>query len=74
MGVNHMSQVTLEVKGMTCGHCKAAVEGALKELSGVSTVDVDLSSGKVDVNYEDTRVSMNEMQEAVEDQGYDIVK
>lgn len=68
-----VSQVTLEVKGMTCGHCKSAVEGALKSLNGVSDVNVDLSSGKVDVNYEDASVSVNDMHEAVEDQGYDVI-
>lgn len=38
-------QATIEVKGMTCGHCEKAVEGALKELDGVSKVEVHLNTG-----------------------------
>ena len=44
-----MQTKTLDVRGMTCGHCKMSVEGALKGLDGVSAVDVDLNSGKVEV-------------------------
>ncbi|WP_202616151.1 copper chaperone CopZ [Sediminibacillus terrae] len=63
---------TLNVQGMSCGHCKMAVEGALKNLDGVSTAEVDLEAGKVDVTYDDAKVSYEAMKEAVEEQGYDV--
>ncbi|UOR11150.1 copper chaperone CopZ [Halobacillus amylolyticus] len=65
-------QTTLQVKGMTCGHCEAAVKGALQEVNGVKDVNVDLTTGKVDVSYEGD-VSHAEMEEAIEEQGYDVV-
>lgn len=68
-----MQTVTLNVEGMTCGHCSSAVEGALNELDGVSSVKVDLDTGKVDVTYDETKVSATAMNEAIEDQGYDVV-
>lgn len=37
----------IKVKGMSCGHCAAAVTKALEGLSGVSRVQVDLASGRV---------------------------
>jgi copper chaperone len=37
----------ITVKGMSCGHCAAAVTKALEALPGVSQVQVDLSSGRV---------------------------
>jgi copper ion binding protein len=43
-------QQTYSVLGMTCEHCVAAVSGALGELPGVSSVDVDLGEGKVVVH------------------------
>lgn len=67
-----MKDMTLDVEGMTCGHCKAAVEGALKELDGVSSVAVNLDTGKVDVKYDEAKVTVDAMREAVEDQGYDV--
>ncbi|MEN1969639.1 copper chaperone CopZ [Lentibacillus sp. N15] len=68
-----MQKLTLDVKGMTCGHCKSSVEGALGGLDGVTNVEVDLTTGKVDVMYDDAKVTVADIQEAVEDQGYDVV-
>lgn len=63
---------TINVQGMTCGHCKKSVEGALNELDGVSGAEVNLEAGNVKVNYDEAKVSLEDMQEAIEDQGYDI--
>ncbi|MBP2078053.1 copper chaperone CopZ [Oceanobacillus polygoni] len=67
-----MQTKTLAVKGMTCGHCKMSVEGALNKLDGVTASEVDLGSGKVEVTYDETKVSLENMKETVEDQGYDV--
>jgi copper chaperone len=67
-----MRQATLDVKGMTCNHCVMSVEGALKNLEGVSEVTISLDAGKVDVKYDNEKVSLDKMTEAVEDQGYDV--
>ena len=37
---------TLTVKGMSCNHCKQAVNQALEALPGVSDVTVDLEKGE----------------------------
>jgi copper chaperone len=68
-----MQTITLDVKGMTCGHCKMAVNGALSNLDGVLKVDVNLETGKVNVEFDSSKVSLEQMKEAVEDQGYDVV-
>ncbi|GLO68447.1 copper chaperone CopZ [Oceanobacillus kimchii] len=67
-----MQTKTLDVRGMTCGHCKMSVEGALQKLDGVTAAEVDLGSGKVDVTYDESKVSLENMKAAVEDQGYDV--
>lgn len=69
-----VTERTLEVSGMSCGHCKMAVSGALKGLDGISDVSVDLANGKVDVSYDEKKVNFEQMKDAVEDQGYDVVK
>ncbi|WLR61857.1 copper chaperone CopZ [Guptibacillus hwajinpoensis] len=68
-----MEQTTLKIEGMTCDHCKAAVTTALKELEGVSEVNVNVEEGTAKVSYNASSVSVLEMNEAVEEQGYDIV-
>lgn len=69
-----MQTKTLDVQGMSCGHCKMSVEGALTGLDGVSAAEVDLNTGKVEITYDGAKVSLENMKEAVEDQGYDVVQ
>lgn len=67
-----MKSLTLDVKGMTCGHCKMSVNGALTDLDGVSDVEINLETGKVEVVYDENKVDTEKMKEAIEDQGYDV--
>ena len=45
-----MSVTTYAVTGMTCGHCVSSVKEEVGEVPGVTGVDVDLESGRVDVS------------------------
>ena len=60
--------IELSVSGMTCGHCKAAVEGALKKVAGVAAVEVDLAAGKAKVSGEG--VQLESLVAAVAEEGY----
>ncbi len=40
-----MSSQTFQVTGMTCNHCVGAVTTELKNLAGVTAVEVDLVAG-----------------------------
>lgn len=66
-------ETILKVEGMTCGHCKEAVEGAVNKLDGVKSAAVDLEAANVTVDHEES-VTVEAMKEAIEDQGYDVVK
>jgi len=66
-----MSQTVLKVEGMSCGHCVSSVEGAVKKLGAEARVD--LAKGSVAVDFDETKVSLNAIKEAIEDQGYDVV-
>jgi copper chaperone len=71
MEESHMQNVTLQVKGMSCGHCVKSVEGAVRNLGG--SADVELESGKVTVHFDESQVKLEAIKEAIEDQGYDVV-
>ena len=45
-------QSTFTVKGMTCDHCKATVEGAVKALGGVKAAEANLDSKIVSVDHD----------------------
>ena len=40
-----MSKTTLKIEGMMCEGCVAKVDTALKNINGVTTVDVNLKKG-----------------------------
>lgn len=63
---------TLNVQGMTCGHCKMSVEGAINKIDGVSSAEVNLEAGSVDVTFDESKVTIDVMKDAIEEQGYDI--
>jgi copper chaperone len=67
-----MTEKTLRVPDMHCGHCKAAVEGELSKLSGVQIVNADLEKGTVKVSYDDGTVSTENLKEAIEEAGYTV--
>lgn len=65
---------TLNVEGMSCEHCVHAVKTAAGALAGVSNVDVDLKGKKVTVAFDPAQVTLKQIEDAIEDQGYDVVK
>lgn len=67
-----METVVLNVKGMSCGHCVKAVEGSVGALNGVEQVTVNLENGQVNVAFNSSKISLNEIKEAIDDQGYDV--
>ena len=67
-----MISVTLTVPDMSCGHCKAAVEGELNGLSGVESSNADVEKGTVAVRYDEGRVSNEQIIEAIEEAGYTV--
>ncbi|WP_436854358.1 copper chaperone CopZ [Staphylococcus caeli] len=67
-----MATETITVEGMSCAHCKQAVESALTQLDGVSSANVSLEQGNVAVDFDDNKVTHSDMAEAIEDQGYDV--
>ncbi|WP_404427418.1 copper chaperone CopZ [Ureibacillus chungkukjangi] len=67
-----MENVTLIVKGMSCGHCVKSVEGSVGELQGVDQVIVNLEDGQVTVSFDNGLVTLEKIKETIDDQGYEV--
>jgi copper chaperone len=67
-----MEKIVLQVNGMSCEHCVAAVKKAAASIAGVSNADVDLKSGKVALEYDSTKAALSAIKAAIEDQGYEV--
>ncbi|NUT39478.1 MAG: heavy-metal-associated domain-containing protein [Thermoactinospora sp.] len=59
------------VKGMTCGHCVSSVKEEVGEIAGVTSIDVDLSSGTLTVE-STAPLSADAVRAAVEEAGYEL--
>ncbi|MDF2719627.1 MAG: copper chaperone [Paenibacillus sp.] len=66
-----MQNVNLKVDGMSCGHCVNSIEGAVKKLG--ASAKVDLGSKSVALQFDESKVTLAAIKEAIEDQGYDVV-
>jgi copper chaperone len=66
-----MAQVksTIKIKGMTCGHCKKAVENILKEEKGVLKAEVFLENALADVTFDDSQTSLEKLKNSINDSG-----
>ncbi len=67
-----MTQIELKVTGMTCNHCKAAVEKAVSGVKGVSKVVVDLAKGEASISYDANQAGLDAFKAAIEAAGYGV--
>jgi len=63
---------TINVPEITCGHCKASIEGALTPLDGVQEATVDIPARQVSVTYDEEVVTLDAIVGAIEEQGYEV--
>lgn len=62
-------QITITVKGMTCGHCKAMVEKNIGKLPGVESVEADLATGMTVIK---GNPDMAAVREVIDDLGFTL--
>lgn len=68
-----MENIVLNVEGMSCGHCENRVKKAVGALGGVKNVDVSLKEKTVTVELDTAVTSTQQVKEAIEEAGYDVV-
>jgi len=70
-----MSSKTVNVDGMTCDHCVAAVTEEISKIPGVTGVNIDLRANATSpvTIASDQDVSDSDITEAVEEAGYAVV-
>ncbi len=63
-----MTDLTLSIAGMSCGHCVASVANALKAVEGVQVEDVRIGSAKL--RFDESRTSAAQLAQLVTEEGY----
>jgi len=63
---------TFSVPEISCGHCKSAIEGALRPVAGIHTAEVDVDERTVTVERDPGIADRSAVVEAIEGAGYEV--
>ncbi|KRU27581.1 copper-translocating P-type ATPase [Clostridium sporogenes] len=63
-------RMNLKIEGMTCAACAKAVERVSRKLDGVLEANVNISTEKLDITFDKSKVSLNDIKIAIEKAGY----
>jgi copper chaperone len=69
-----MQDVTLTAPDISCDHCVASIRKAVSKLAGVEFVEGDPASKQVTLRFDETRVQLEDIEKAMEEEGYPVVK
>lgn len=67
-----MSQITLNVPDISCGHCEKTVLKALQGKPGVNSVQVSVPTKKVMLDYDENSLPLNEIKDILDEEGYPV--
>lgn len=63
---------TIKIEGMSCNHCVSSVNKALSATEGVEVKNVEI--GKAEIAYDADKVTHDQLVEAIEDIGFEVVE
>lgn len=64
-----MTTRTYSVPGISCDHCKHAIEGELAKVAGIASMEVDVAAKTVSV---DGDVADDTIRAAIDEAGYEV--
>ncbi len=69
-----MIKQTLKIKGMHCASCASIIEKKVSKLDGVGQVNVNFSTEKVGIEFDDKKISIKQMNDEIEKLGYSFIE
>ena len=68
-----MGNKILKIEGMTCAACAKTIEKVSKKLPGVVEASINFATEKLNINYDESKVKLSDIQSAVEKAGYKVL-
>lgn len=65
-----MKETNLKIEGMHCAGCSTRLEKVLNNLEGVEIAKVSLEEKKATIKYDETKISLESIKEAIQDAGF----
>ena len=72
MATDSVETMTVTAPDISCEHCRRAIEGAVGALPGVGSVHVEVPARIVRVSYDPARVSRQQIEATLDDEGYPV--
>jgi copper chaperone len=71
-----MQKATIQLETLACPSCMQKIENGVKSLEGINkeSLKVLFNSSKVKVEYDGDKVSIKDIEGAIEKLGYEIIK
>ena len=71
-----MQKATIQLETLTCPSCMQKIENGVKSLDGVDkkSIKVLFNSSKVRVEYDDEKISIKDIENAIDKLGYEVLK
>lgn len=66
-----MEKISLKVTGMSCSHCEKAVANAMEDM-GVTVTKVSAKDGLVELEYDPSKTSPNDIKAEIANVGYEV--
>jgi copper chaperone len=67
-----MATTVLTVPDISCEHCERTITNALTPVEGVRNVRVDIPTRQVRVDYDEARVSVDQMKDVLQEEDYPV--
>ena len=65
-----MKEINLKIEGMHCAGCSTRLEKVLNKKKKKKKAQVSLEEKKATIKYDETRISIESIKEAIEDAGF----
>ena len=71
-----MQKATIQLETLSCPSCLQKIENSVKGINGVNqdSLKIMFNASKVKVDFDSEVVVINDIEEAIEDLGYPVVK
>ncbi|NWH10382.1 heavy-metal-associated domain-containing protein [Acholeplasma laidlawii] len=71
-----MKKTTIQLETLTCPSCLQKINNAVKGLDGVNkdSVNVMFNSSKVKLEFDDSKLDIDKIEQAIKSQGYEVIK
>lgn len=68
-----MQTATIKIKGMTCMGCVNSIKNVLRNVPGITQLEVTLDPAQAIIQFDPENTSLNQLKETIIDAGFDVV-